>query len=575
MLHSSTISAFHGVLGKFELSASPDAPFPEVFAVKRFLKKFQTPNRVDNQQLKQQCWDHWLSYDSQLNRVKSSDFKLFGALYRARQTLHLVSPVRYDTCDLPQGSEFIATRGQNSIESRLQRSHWTCTYDNFEQFALFVYNCKAMKRAFRQRYLRWYSSRNFVEPLSSMDKYIFRRYRSCGVKNPAWETFCYKLSCITTFTQGSRFTTVPKNNEVDRPINIEPLGNMVVQRQIGNFLRTQLKKLFSVDLDVLALQHRDKIRCADYATIDLKDASDSVTLTLCEFLLPRHLFKELLKSRSEFVLGLDGQYHKTNKISSMGNGFTFELMSLILTAVARAFDKEATVFGDDIIIRNEFATDLIRVLEGIGFRVNVDKSFINSKFRESCGANFHDDYGYIESFDFRWPNSIHDCVVFYNKALRLSKLYPSFEKLYLQLRRHIPSALQGVLEPDFFERRIEFPTRVFTDPPELSNFFRVRPHSEFKLKDVTPSFRRKLEAYARRYNYNLEDLKVFSGYSYKEKLRSNTLRHLKSHHYGKYEMYLYAGRKAKDALTGYGDWVTCYFLSVAGATMRWSDSALK
>lgn len=568
---TSTISAFQGVLEKFSFP-NEDYPFPESFAIRRYQKKFQKPDLNLTSHLKQKCWDDWLDYDQKLKRVTPSGFLLFKELYKARDKLKDLPRVKLNSFDFPKGSEFYATRGQNSVESRLSRSLWSCTYDNFELFAQFVYNCKAMKRAFRQRYNRWYQTANFVESQHSMDKYIHKRLSSLCA-NPEWESFKYKLSCITTFTQGSRFSSVPKNNLVRRPINIEPIGNIVVQRQIGNWIRTNLKRLYGLDLDTLAETHGKKIRDATCATIDLKNASDSITLTLCQFLLPRHLFSLLLKSRSEYILGPDKAYHKVEKISSMGNGFTFELMTLILVAVARQFDPSASVFGDDIIISNDKANDLIAVLEGIGFHVNLDKTFIRSKFRESCGANYHDDFGYIESFDFKYPNSIHDCVVFYNKALRLSHVYPTFDRLRLLLRRHIPAALQGVVEPYFFSQEIS-PTAWQSDPPELSNFFRVRSHESFR-NVLTPRLRHKLVCYAQKYNYRLEDLRFFKGFNYHEKLRSPTVRNLKvPRHSAKYEMYLYSGRVAKDVLTGYGDWVSCLFLSVAGATMRWSDSAL-
>lgn len=574
MSFQSTISAFQGVLSKFTFEDC-ERTFPEEFAVKRYLKKFQIPDPSAATQRKQQCWDNWLDVDSQLSRVKPQAFISFPVLYRARESLKQLARVRLNTCDLPRGSEFFPTRGQNSIESRLQRSLWSCTADNFGLFSDFVYGCKAMKRAFRQRYIRWYQAQNFKEPISTADSYIFRRYSEIGEKNPARAAFDFKLSCIVNFVQGSRFATVPKNNERDRPINVEPLGNIVTQRQIGNFLRAELKRLFGLDLDTLADVHRTQIRYSKWSTIDLKDASDSVTLALCEFLLPRHLFKLLLRSRSPMVLGLDKAYHLTNKISSMGNGFTFELMTLILVAVSRQLDPEASVFGDDILISNAKAEELIDVLEGVGFSVNMEKSFINSVFRESCGGNYHDGFGYIESFDFRWPQTIHDCCVFYNKALRLSRSYPCFERLTLSLRRHVPKVLQGVIENDFFSKEIVY-DNAFTDPPGLSNIFRCRDHSNVRSNGlISRSLKRKLEAYAEKYNYDTEDLKIFSGLVYREQLRSDTLRHLSpKKHYGKLEMYLHAGRRAKDVLTGSGDWVTCTYLSVAGATMRWSDSAL-
>lgn len=571
MSHLSTIRAFQSVLSNYSFSEPLD--FPEEFAIRRFQKKFQRPDPTVTDLLKAKAWEDWLLYDQDLSRVTKGGFVSFPVLYKVRESLKDLF-LKLDSYDFPKGSEFLATKGFNSVESRLRRSKWTCTYDNFELFARFVYNCKAMKRAFRQRYNRWYQQQSFVESQQFSDKLIYRRfcsYLSSG--NAKFASFKWKLERITDFSQGSRFSTVPKNNSVRRPINIECLGNIVVQRQIGNSLRKSLKEKYLVDLDVLAYEHSRKIRNSEYATIDLKNASDSVTLTLCEFLLPKSVYSLLLKSRSEFILGPDKAFHQIKKISSMGNGFTFELMTLILTAIARQFDPSATVFGDDIIIRNEFAQDLIDVLNGVGFHVNIDKSFIYSKFRESCGSNFHDDFGYIESYDFLWPETIHDCIVIYNKIRRLSLSCKSFETLRTKLLRHVPSALQGPIpfsESDFWKYRSDGDT-----PVELSSFFRTHQHS--LLKSVrSPDLDRKRYAYALRYGYDVKDLKYFNGVRYIEKLASHTLKHLEpSKNWAKYEMYLYSNRRSKDVITGSGDWDKCLFLSVAGAAFRWTDSALE
>ena len=568
MTYMSTINAFQGTLAKF--SFDEPSTFSEDFAQKRFRKKFQVPDASESKVRKQKCWDDWIAYDQSLSKVNTSCFMRFPLLYKARHELHrkMSSRVRYDSWDMPQGSEYCPTLGQNSIESRLSRSTWTCTYDGFEQFARFVYTCKAMKRAFRKRYSQWFSERYPCESQRRADKQLHRRCKAVYC-DPDWESFSFKLSQVVDFVQGSRFLTVPKNNEVDRPINIEPIGNMVVQRQIGNFLRDELKRLYSKDLDTLADEHRKMISDKNVSTIDLKNASDSVTLSLCQFLLPKNLYSALLKSRSPYVLGLDKAFHSTQKISSMGNGFTFELMTLILTSIARQFDPKASVFGDDIIISNEHAQGLIDLLQGVGFTVNLDKTFVSSPFRESCGANYHDEEGYIESYDFRWPRNIHDCVVIYNKALRLSRLYSSFESLRTSLRRHIPKALQGSTERDFYTRSISYVLGA-TDPPELSGLFRCD-RSGFK---TDPKLDSKLEAYCLKYDYTRKDVAISRGFTYKEELRSPTLKDLGRRHWAKYEMYLYSGMRSKDIRTGSGSWVECLYLSVAGATTRWSDSAL-
>lgn len=575
MRYDSTIRAFQGTLSNF--SFKTEALFPEEFAIKRFQKKFQVPDRSILLALKEQCWENWISYDLNLRRITTRDFLPFPALYRARLELHkLLSNFKYGDVDFPKGSEFSPTFGHNSIEARLCKSKWTCTHDNFEEFSKTVFSHVSLKRAFRQRYHKWFQSHRFNVSQRQADNLIYFRFLDLmkDHRKATFMAFQWKLSRIVEFTQGSRFSSVPKNNETRRPINIEPFGNIIVQRRIGNGLRAILKNRLNIDLDTLSKDHRLRICESKWATIDLKNASDSISLALCEFLLPKAFYSMLLKSRSALILGPDRDYHLIEKVSSMGNGFTFELMTLILTAIAHQLDPNSSVFGDDIIISNYKADELVSILEGIGFAVNTEKSFIFSKFRESCGGNYHDDYGYIESYDFKYPTSLHDCIVIYNKCLRLSRKSGDFEKLLRALSRHIPKALHGSVESDFFERRID-PTMSGMIPPEFSNFFRS--HSFEKLSRRNDHLmKRKLEDFCSRYHYTREEVKFFYGVSHIEKLRSPTLRVLTPRlHYGKYAMYLHAGRRAKDTVSGRGTWVRCLYVSIAGANSRWSHSHLR
>lgn len=561
MLHQSTIRAFQCSLKKFTFSKANS--FSEDFAIKRFHKKFEEPSDVNADQRKADCWSQWLAFDKQLPSF--IDFRKFPELYKARQTLQRVRPCDYKLFSLPQGSEFFSTRGFNSVESRLQRSEWASTPLNFERFARTVYKEKALKRAFRKRYSNWFHSQSFDLTIAQADKFLFRKFNALRPANPEWECFLWKLRQITHMVHGSRFATVPKNNSVDRPINIETFGNMIVQRQEGLHLRQELKRLFSIDLDTLADKHRVRISSDAVSTIDLKNASDSVTLALCEFLLPASVFKQLCLSRSEFILGPDGSYHEVRKLSSMGNGYTFECMSLILNAVVKELDPDGSVFGDDIIINKEQVPRLIEILNAVGFVVNIDKSFIDGPFRESCGGNYHDHEGYVESYDFHWPENIHDCVVIFNKVKRLAKKYPSFVPLYGLLRRQIPKALQGPTEDGFFEKEKTY-FEVDGDqssPSFLSGYFRC--DKQPKMKDE------KLRKWCNTACYKYGDVGYFTGFSYEEKLHTPQLKKLKARHWAKYEMYLHSMRVSKDTITGSGRWVECRYVSVPGAAFRRSS----
>jgi len=78
----------------------------------------------------------------------------------------------------------------------------------------------------------------------------------------------------------------------------------------------------------------------------------------------------------------------------MGNGFTFELESLLFYVLSRAVAYFSgvsgiiSVYGDDIIVPTDIAVDLEFVLGVLGFSVNPEKSFSTGTFRESCGGHY-------------------------------------------------------------------------------------------------------------------------------------------------------------------------------------------
>jgi len=106
---------------------------------------------------------------------------------------------------------------------------------------------------------------------------------------------------------------------------------------------------------------------------------------------------------SAAVLGREPQsgtldhWVRLEKFSSMGNGFTFELETLIFYVIADyatsvAVDDGAymptRVFGDDILCDSRGADNVIALLRFLGFRLNDDKSFVGGAFKESCGGDF-------------------------------------------------------------------------------------------------------------------------------------------------------------------------------------------
>lgn len=201
---------------------------------------------------------------------------------------------------------------------------------------------------------------------------------------------------------GNRLISVPKNYKTNRMIAIEPRMNMYVQKGIGKAIRRRLKRI-GIDLDLGQKTHGDLARLGSatggLATIDLSMASDTVSLELVRFLLPADWLRRLERARSLFGVLPSGEKHLYRKFSSMGNGYTFELESLIFWAISSAVcstygvsERLMSVYGDDIIVPASVGEPLCAILSTIGFRVNMEKSHIAGRFRESCGEQYLSGY---------------------------------------------------------------------------------------------------------------------------------------------------------------------------------------
>lgn len=544
------ISVYNKVLSTFDFGLNPEMSFSERFAIERFHKKYQVPSDSSSDILHSNCLNEYVSFDNSLHKTRN--FTYSKEMYLIRRDLHSALQLfGLGNYSFPQGSEFYPTKGLNSVESRLCRSTWSSSYNNFELYAQTVYNDRTLRRSAKKRYIRAIRSKGLYNRRREIDLKLYNKYKSFD--DFSYLIFRQKLKLITEFTQGSRFTTVPKNNEKRRPINIEPFGNILTQSRIGNGIRKVLLDYYNQDLNTLQNRHRELISDMCNATIDLKNASDSISMVLVEFLFPAYFVNLLKSSRSPTVDVGDGELHVLNKVSSMGNGFTFELMTLILTATCRVLDPTASVYGDDIIISRSCAGRLISLLSEMEFVVNEQKSFIDGPFRESCGGNFHSKEGYVKSFDFKYCENIHDCLMASNKAFFLSQ-YPSFRRLYKALIRTLPPALHGGPWSDSLERG-----QGVNNPYNFPDFF------------ITPSYQIKNMSKYREIqdSYQLRLDGEIIAFKYVEDLKSPTLTTLnESRNWAKLLMYWYANGKSKDFISGKGRWVSYILVKSGERTLR-------
>jgi hypothetical protein len=256
--------------------------------------------------------------------------------------------------------------------------------------------------------------------------------------------------------------TVPKKTDIDRVACKEPDLNMFIQKGIGNHFRDCLR---GVNIDLRdqsknrSLAQRGSL-ASDLATLDLSSASDTVTCELVSQLLPVCWFTLLDSVRSPVTI-IDGVEHPNHMFSSMGNGFTFELESLLFYSITRACcfftgtRGVVSVYGDDIICPTDVAPTLIGVLDFLGFSVNPDKSFWSGSFRESCGGHYDNGFD-ITPFYVRGPIlTLVDVIEVANKLREWGSrglhavIDPDIEDIWIWLASHVPSRFWGGVDTSF------------------------------------------------------------------------------------------------------------------------------
>jgi len=253
----------------------------------------------------------------------------------------------------------------------------------------------------------------FSSPLTTTSEGLYSVYTNYVSQSGTWadaESFrsaCYGEARIVA---SNRLSCVPKNVDISRTICTEPSLNMFYQLGLGELLVDRLQSFFGIDLSIQQSRNRDLARIGSFdlkvnrnppedglVTIDLSKASDSIGLKMLEKTFPRDFLAWLRLLRCRETEMPDGSKVQLNMVSTMGNGFTFPLQTMIFCCVVEAANKVCEypaergswgVNGDDIICGKFVARNVCRLLTLLGFTVNASKSFFEGPFRESCGADF-------------------------------------------------------------------------------------------------------------------------------------------------------------------------------------------
>lgn len=200
-----------------------------------------------------------------------------------------------------------------------------------------------------------------------------------------------------------RLAFVPKNAKTYRSVMTEPTLNAILQGGYGRAISKRLRGIGQDPRDQTRNQRlaREGSLTGALATLDLSSASDSISTELVAHLLPVDWYLALASCRTPTVRD-KGVTLRLHKFSSMGNGFTFPLQTLIFWALASSCSElvddpetRVSVYGDDIIVGTATVPLLRQVLFDVGFTLNSEKSYWIGSFRESCGKD------YYKGFDIR------------------------------------------------------------------------------------------------------------------------------------------------------------------------------
>jgi len=214
----------------------------------------------------------------------------------------------------------------------------------------------------------------------------------------------------------SRVITVPKTLKTPRIIAIEPVCMQYTQQSLLELLVPCLEK--STVLSG-ALGFTDQVPNQQLAlsssktgvssTLDLSEASDRVSnlLVLRMLACVPDLSGAIQACRSTRADVPGHGVITLAKFASMGSAtcFPVEAMTflvIVLSGILRSQGSPVTlkslkralkgvrIYGDDIIVPTEYAPIVISELSDFGLKVNLAKSFVTGKFRESCGMDAYD-----------------------------------------------------------------------------------------------------------------------------------------------------------------------------------------
>lgn len=206
----------------------------------------------------------------------------------------------------------------------------------------------------------------------------------------------------------AKVVLVPKDSRGPRLISCEPLEYQWIQQGVGRKLMLYLEghpatkgNINFLDQEINRSLAKSGSATGDWATIDLKEASDRVSLRLVQEVFHEcpQLLRALEACRTTATLLPTGEVLPLQKFAPMGSALCFPIeaylfwvilvaaMQLKLKLPLKSVGERIKVYGDDLIVPTDWAPQCMIALERFALVVNRSKCCLTGRFRESCGMD--------------------------------------------------------------------------------------------------------------------------------------------------------------------------------------------
>lgn len=216
--------------------------------------------------------------------------------------------------------------------------------------------------------------------------------------------FCDSISSLNELSDCeslAKVILVPKDSRGPRLISCEPLDFQWIQQGLSRAI-VQLVESHPLTKGKVNFTNQQPNRFAalwgsaegKYATLDLNEASDRVSVALVRLLFPEPILSALLACRSLGTVLPGGKELTLKKFAPMGSALCFPILALSVWVILDSMDEtdedtreRILVYGDDVIVPAAKAAHAMNALESFGLKINRDKSCTKGFFRESCGLD--------------------------------------------------------------------------------------------------------------------------------------------------------------------------------------------